>query len=231
MTLDLAMRWTEILLALALTIPTLEHITAGDPRERLLFMLRLPLLVLLAVAPFPSLTPWVCLTLCVVAILALHRFEGPYNGGSDKMSLLILFCLTLAHFLPEPRWKELAFGYLALQLTLSYFISGWVKIRNPDWRTGRALQDVFAFSAYPVAENLRTLADQKSLLLAGSWLVITCELLFPFSLMSKWTLIPFLILAASFHLSNAIFFGLNRFVLVWIAAYPSILWLQARFIG
>ena len=106
-----------------------------------------------------------------------------------------------------------------------------MKIRNPDWRTGRALRDVFTFSAYPVTENLRALADRKALLLAGSWLVMICELLFPLSLASKYTLIPFLVMAASFHLSNAMFFGLNRFVLAWIAAYPSILWLQDRFIG
>ena len=227
MTLDLAMRWTEVLLGLALFLPSLEHVWAGG-KERLLFSARAVLCVAL-VSGFYA--PWVCLAMSGLAILILHRFEGPYNGGSDKMGLLILFCLTLAHFLPEPRWKELAFGYLGLQLTLSYFISGWAKIRNPDWRTGRALRDVFAFSAYPVAENLRALANQKALLLAGSWLVMICELLFPLSLASQWTLIPFLILAASFHLSNAIFFGLNRFVLAWIAAYPSILWLQDRFIG
>ena len=132
---------------------------------------------------------------------------------------------------PSARWQEYVFGYLALQVIFSYFKSGLSKVVHADWRTGRALRDVFAFSAYPVAENLRPLADQKTLLLTGSWLVMICELLFPLSLASQWTLIPFLILAASFHLSNAVFFGLNRFVLAWIAAYPSILWLQDRFIG
>ena len=230
MTLDLAMRWTEILLAIALIMPSVEHIRAGG-KERLLFSLRLILCLLLLYPEIGAYSAYICLAMSGLAVLILHRFEGPYNGGSDRMSLLILFCLTLAHWLPQENWKELAFGYLGLQLTLSYFISGWVKIRNPDWRTGRALRDVFAFSAYPVAENLRSLADRKTLLLAGSWLVMICELLFPLSLASKYTLIPFLVLAASFHLSNAMFFGLNRFVLAWIAAYPSILWLQDRFIG
>ncbi|MBN04016.1 HTTM domain-containing protein [Ponticaulis sp.] len=230
MTLDLAMRWTEILLAIALIMPSVEHIRAGG-KERLLFSLRLILCLLLLYPEIGAYSAYICLAMSGLAVLILHRFEGPYNGGSDRMSLLILFCLTLAHWLPQENWKELAFGYLGLQLTLSYFISGWVKIRNPDWRTGRALRDVFAFSAYPVAENLRGLADRKTLLLAGSWLVMICELLFPLSLASKYTLIPFLVLAASFHLSNAMFFGLNRFVLAWIAAYPSILWLQDRFIG
>ena len=230
MTLDLAMRWTEILLAIALIMPSVEHIRAGG-KERLLFSLRLILCLLLLYPEIGAYSAYICLAMSGLAVLILHRFEGPYNGGSDRMSLLILFCLTLAHWLPQENWKELAFGYLGLQLTLSYFISGWVKIRNPDWRTGRALRDVFAFSAYPVAENLRGLADRKTLLLAGSWLVMICELLFPLSLASKYMLIPFLVLAASFHLSNAMFFGLNRFVLAWIAAYPSILWLQDRFIG
>jgi len=31
-----------------------------------------------------------------------------------------------------------------------------------------------------------------------------------------------------FHLGNACIFGLNRFFWVWLAAYPSILWLQGR---
>ncbi len=227
MTLDLAMRWTEILLGIALFLPSLEHIRAGG-KERWLFAAR-ALLCLALISGFYA--PYVTLAMSGLAVLILHRFQGPYNGGSDRMGLLILFCLTLAHWLPLDNWKELAFGYLGLQLTLSYFISGWVKIRNPDWRTGRALQDVFAYSAYPVSENLRMLADRKNLLLAGSWLVMICELLFPLSLISPYTLIPFLVLAACFHLSNALFFGLNRFVPVWIAAYPSILWLQARFIG
>ena len=227
MTLELAIRWTEILLGIALCLPSLEHLRA-DGKERLLFGAR-AILCLALIAGYHA--PYTALATSGLAVLILHRFEGPYNGGADRMGLLVLFCLTLAHWLPQHNWKELALGYLALQLTLSYFISGWVKIRNPDWRTGRALQDVFAFSAYPVAENLRSMAERKGLLLTGSWLVMICELLFPLSLVSQLTLIPFLVLAACFHLSNALFFGLNRFVPVWIAAYPSILWLQGRLVG
>jgi hypothetical protein len=40
-----------------------------------------------------------------------------------------------------------------------------------------------------------------------------------------------LILAAWFHIANACLFGLNRFVWFWVAAYPSILWLQGRVMG
>jgi hypothetical protein len=37
-----------------------------------------------------------------------------------------------------------------------------------------------------------------------------------------------LALTAAFHLANACLFGLNRFLWVWLAAYPSLIWLQAR---
>jgi hypothetical protein len=37
-----------------------------------------------------------------------------------------------------------------------------------------------------------------------------------------------LCVAALFHLANAVLFGLNRFLWVWIASYPSILWLHGR---
>jgi hypothetical protein len=227
MSLDLALRLTEILLAIAFLQQSFEHLR-GPKSERILFALRL-ILSLLLLAGFQ--TQWVCLALVVNGLLILNRFQGPYNGGSDRMSLLVLCCLCLAHFMPALRWQEYIFGYLALQLVLSYFISGWVKIANPEWRSGRALQDVFLFSAYPVSESLRALASRPRLLRAASWAVMLFELFFPLALFTHATLAAALAIAALFHLANACLFGLNRFFWIWIAAYPSLIWLQYRIFG
>ena len=224
MTLDTALRATEILLALAFLQQSFEHLL--HPRgERLLFGVRavLALFLLWGVAPLP-----VLLALSLHSIWMLHRFAGPYNGGSDRMGLLILYCLTLAHALPPGLAREAAFGYLALQVVLSYFISGQVKLVNPDWRRGVALRDVFAFSAYPVSEGLRGYARRPRLMLAMSWAVILFELAFPASLLHPDLLIAALVAALAFHLANACLFGLNRFVWAWLAAYPSLIWLQDR---
>ena len=227
MSLDLTMRLTEMLLGFAFMLQSIEHFRA--PRnERRLFM---PRFVLSFALLLGYQTPWVCLALIVLGLFMLVRFQGPYNGGSDRMSLLILCCLTLAHFMPTERWQEYIFGYLAAQLVLSYFISGGVKIVNPQWRDGRALQDVFRFSAYPVSESLRNLAARPKLLLIMSWGVMLFELFFPLTLVTEITLIIGLIIAATFHLANACLFGLNRFFWIWLAAYPSILWLQYRIVG
>ena len=226
MSFDLALRATELLLALAFIQQSAEHLV-GRRDEQILFGARLALSLLLLGGLW---APAICLALCVNALFVLHRFQGPYNGGSDRMGLLTLICLTLAHLLPAGL-REYALGYLALQLTLSYFISGWVKVVEAEWRSGRALQDVFLFSAYPVSEDLRALAERPRLLQAGGWAVMLLELLFPLALLAQPALIAALALTALFHLANAVLFGLNRFFWTWLAAYPSIFWLQERAFG
>lgn len=228
MIFEAAIRLTEILLGFAFVQQSIEYLRVADtlfPTNRYLFIARLLLAVLLMVG---FQTTWVLLLLVLIGLVMLHRFQGPYNGGSDRMSLLILCSLCLVHFAPSLYWQEITFGYLSLQLVLSYFISGWVKVINPDWRSGRALCDVFQFSAYPVSESLRAWSNKPRLLFTLSWGVILFELFFPFSLLSVSSLYVALAIAASFHLANACLFGLNRFFWIWLAAYPSILWFQLR---
>jgi hypothetical protein len=103
-----------------------------------------------------------------------------------------------------------------------------VKITNPEWRTGRASRDVLLFSAYPASENFRAGADWPRSVCLASWAVMLFELLFPLALLSPQALVIGLTLAALFHFVNACLFGLNRFFWFWLAAYPSLLWLQQR---
>lgn len=231
MTLDLAIRLTAAMMAAAFVQQSAEHVRARTA-ERRLFVPRLILsLLLLAATAIGAPPPWLLLALVANHVLILPFFNGPYNGGADRMSLLILLCLTAAAALPEVRWREAAMGYLAVQLLLSYAIAGWVKIANPAWGRGDALRDVFLFSAYPAGENVRRLADRPRLLLAAGWAVMLFELAFPLAILSRPALIVALVVAALFHLANACLFGLNRFFWIWLCAYPSILWLQARVIG
>lgn len=226
MTLETAMRATELLLAFAFIQQSAEHLYRPTD-GRILFGLRLALSLALLTG---VLTVWTLSALAVISLVMLHRFDGPYNGGSDKMSVLILWCLLLAHIMPTSYLQKAVFGYLAIQLTLSYFVSGWVKLLNPEWRSGRALRDVFAFSAYPVSEGLRSLSNRPALCWTASWSVILFEVLFPLALFSQPVLIAALTLAAGFHFANACLFGLNRFFWIWLAAYPSLLWFHERIV-
>lgn len=227
MTFEVALRLTEILLGFALLQQSLEHM-AHQPGDRLLFAVRGIVSLALMVGIAPSVAAPLLLA---IGVMLLVRYDGPYNGGSDRMSLLVLICLTGAHLAPTLYWQQVVFAYLAAQLVLSYALSGGVKIVNADWRTGVALQDVFLFSTYPVSEAHRGWAQHRTVLFAASWAVILFELAFPLALLTQTTLILGLTIAALFHLANACLFGLNRFVWAWLAAYPSILWLQAQVIA
>ena len=227
MTFDLAVRLTEILIGFAVFIASMEHM-AGTTKARLFHAAR----AALCVALVAGIAPAVCAAaLLLTGVALLTQYDGPYNGGADRMGLLVLFCLTLANVSPGPVFPRVALGYLAVQLVISYFMSGWVKVVNVDWRTGRALSDVFLFSAYPVGENLRAFSGAHRLMLAASVGVIAFELAFPLMLITPWTLAIALSIGAGFHLANACLFGLNRFFWTWIAAYPSVIWLQHFLIG
>jgi Vitamin K-dependent gamma-carboxylase len=229
MTLELAVRIAETILAFAIIQQSLEFIRGQSP-EKLLAWIRLILASFLLVGFLPV---WMESGLLLIAILLIKRFQGPYNGGSDTMTLLVLLCLWLSHlasivFTDTKLWQEIALGYLAIQLMLSYFQAGWVKVINPEWRSGKALENVFAFTAYPVSQSVRQLAKTPTLMFYMSWAVILFELIFPLAIFSSTALYAALFIAALFHLANACLFGLNRFFWIWPAAYPVLIWFQGR---
>lgn len=224
MTLDFAVRCSEILLAWALIVQSVEFIRyQQDLRGLHLARLVLSFLLLFGVEPLLVET-----FLLLISVRLILRFQGPYNGGSDSMSLLVLICLWLSHLAPNQGWREIALGYLAIQLILSYFQAGWVKLVNPEWRSGSALQQVFAFTAYSVSQSVRKFANYPALMFRMSWAVILFEILFPLAIFSETVLYVFLFVAAAFHLANACLFGLNRFFWIWPAAYPVLIWFQGR---
>lgn len=224
MTLAHAITLTQSLMGLAFLMQSLEHLRSPG-LERLLFGLRIPLCVLLIMG---SGGPWILLPVLALNTLALGRFRGPYNGGSDRMGTLMLLCLCGASLAPREAFQEVAMGYLALQVVLSYAMAGWVKLANRDWRRGLALRDLFAYSAYPVSESIRGLSKLPRFLLGMSWATLLFESLFPLALLSAPSTIAALVVASAFHLGNAALLGLNRFFWIWLAAYPSIIWLQGR---
>lgn len=217
MNTEAALRLIELLVVLAIFQRGLEHLRS-DP---CIFLPQMACAALL----FTGFAPFLAaLGLWVFCMAQLRRFSGPYNGGADKMMLLIVTCLCLAHTMPD--WATYALGYLAIQLVLSYFISGWAKLLETDWRTGDALRRVFAYSAYPTSQNLRFWANRPVLMKAGAWGVIGFELSFPALILHPVSFAFALVVGLAFHLANAFLFGLNRFVWAWAAAYPSLIWFQ-----
>ena len=152
------------------------------------------------------------------------RWRGLFNGGSDSMTLLVSLGLWGARSFPDhPILMKASFAYIAVQVTLSYFVAGWVKFINPEWRSGKAMSIFLKTPRYDSPPALiRQVFEHPKMAFTLSWLLICFELTFPLAWASPVLCLSFISLALPFHLMVFWIFGLNRFVFAWLSAYPAL---------
>lgn len=199
--------------------------------DQISLLLGLQMLAALGLLVFPE--PIFIWILFATTLMINLRFRGTFNGGSDFMTLLILyslgavslFDLNVFSFSSETRSKALFAGlsYIGVQAVLSYFIAGVIKLKNSDWRNGQALTGFLELTIYPQPRILTSLHFNAAL----GWLVLLFECTFPLALLHPFLCLIYLGLGFLFHLGNAFCFGLNRFTWAWLASYPAILFLCA----
>lgn len=146
------------------------------------------------------------------------RFRGSFNGGSDSMLLVVTLSLAVAYTWPEH--ARIALTYCAVQLVLSYFLAGVAKLRDPAWRSGRALAILVELPQYRVPRSLASIIARLTRI--GSWAILAFEIAFPLVFASPLACTILLVIGAAFHIGNALVFGLDRFVWTWLAAYPAL---------
>ena len=168
--------------------------------------------------------------LFLIALLLLFRWRGAFNGGSDFMTLVGLTGLLVAHGVGAyagmaQGWRA-GLWYVALQALTSYFMSGWVKLLRPEWRTGRALPFFLDTGVYgPIAAN--SVLRKPWAARACAWAFTVWEGCFPLALLDIRLAAAFCAVAAVFHFGVFWYFGLNRFFWAWLATFPAILYVAA----
>jgi hypothetical protein len=151
------------------------------------------------------------------------RFRGTFNGGSDSMTLLILMALSIASCAPrQPVLQSACLLYIGVQASLSYFVAGIAKLKEPDWWRGAALASFVLHTPYGAPAWSRALVSRTAVSALLSWSVLAFECLFPLSWADPRACLAFLAIGAAFHVANALVFGLNRFLFAWSAAYPAL---------
>ncbi|MCB0348082.1 MAG: HTTM domain-containing protein, partial [Bdellovibrionales bacterium] len=148
---------------------------------------------------------------------------GSFNGGSDYMTILVLLTSTSAFLLPQ--YSHYIWIYLGVQVVLSYFISGVVKLKQPTWRSGESLLYLIQSSNYQIPDKTKHLITNKKVAAALSWVVIIFEISSPLVLLSPNICFFYLVIATTFHIANFYVFGLNRFIFAWLASYPALVYL------
>ena len=164
----------------------------------------------------------ICLVvLLVIHVLTLLRWLGTFNGGSDYMYLLLLWSCALGLTFPAELGR-LVLYYVSFQLCLSYVKAGWVKITKREWRSGEALGHFLMSPQYMRTRWVESFANSKWLVFLAAWVVMLFELSFPLGLGHAGIAILYMVCGCVFHLINAYVFGLNRFFLTWVVAYPAL---------
>ncbi len=199
----------------------LLDVTSAYPNFLILLLGQVALALVLLLTAEPS-AP-VVLGMLFTSMLIALRWRGTFNGGADYMTVLVLLILSLAGLFRSNESVRLGcLWYLSVQTMMSYFISGAVKLKNADWRTGRALRGFLSGPPYEPPAIFTAISKKPGLMRLSSWVIMLFELSFPLAILNPGLCAAFLCAALAFHVLNYAAFGLNRFLFAWGAAYPAI---------
>lgn len=171
---------------------------------------------------------WALLVL-IVANVALYYRQAFGLDGADQMSFLVLLTVLLCWLLaPDEGVHRIGIWFIALQLALSYFVSGAAKLVSTEWRSGTAIPGILSTYTYGTRLTRRLFVRHRRLSLAVCWAVIVVELILPFGLvLGEQGALTLLAVGLGMHVSIAMIMGLNDFVWGFTAAYPAFYYLAS----
>lgn len=163
----------------------------------------------------------------ILLSLIAHSLRTIYGlDGTHQLYIVIFAGTCIASSFPEESIAfKSAIGFIALQTVISYFSSGVHKLRSVIWRSGDAVVGIFSARMY--GNRWVYLILQKFGLLAFvlSWSIIVFEISFVFVFIGEPKLTIFMLLSGiAFHLSTAVFMGLNNFLFAFLSTYPAIIY-------
>ncbi len=162
--------------------------------------------------------------LFIATLLVSVRWRGTFNGGSDCMTLVVLTGLGLSTWTEDTRWVEGGLWYICIQMCMSYARAGIAKLRDPVWRRGDALGVFVQGAAYAPTPALMALLRPRWTRVVLSWGLILFECAVPLALLHAEFALVIAALGVVFHALNVYVLGLNRFLFIWVATYPALLW-------
>jgi len=170
----------------------------------------------LVLSVFFYFSPFLIFFIALNQLLICMRFRGNFNGGSDMMVFVIATGLIIG--------GKLGLIYIAIHTCYSYFKAGLAKIVQPSWRSGSAISQFLGVSLYSEIQAAgKKLNLHKGTTLFLSLLTLAFELSIPLIFVIPHLGQYYFVAATLFHATIFIFFGLNRFFFIWLAAWPAVL--------
>ena len=153
----------------------------------------------------------------LIAIRSVFGLDGAF-----QMNLVTLAGLWVNAVSPvgsAASWAGLWF--ITVQLGLSYAIAGLTKLGSVEWRNGLAVVGILGTSIYGDLGLFGVVNKRRTLAVVAAWSVMTFEASFaPMCAFGGRALMAAMLMGVLFHLSNAVFMGLNGFLVSFLAVYP-----------
>ncbi|MGO2658251.1 hypothetical protein [Mycetocola reblochoni] len=203
-------------------VARLRGLIAREPVFRALHLGRIGACVVL-VSPVTNNAARAAANLYLVGSTAvLYPIQLNGTDGSDQVSFLVHSAAGLGRAGGSDRTRRAASDFIGAQTTLSYVAGGLTKLPGKDWRTGTALTKIMRTETYGDSRLFRLLSTHPGIGRVGSKAALSWEISFPLLLLSRPTALVALGAGAGFHLFNAAFMGLWRFLLTFVGTYPAV---------
>ncbi|MFI8304002.1 alpha/beta fold hydrolase [Streptomyces sp. NPDC085927] len=165
------------------------------------------------------------LTASTSVLQTRHRYG---TDGSDQVANLVQTATGLARLSKSSQAKDAFLWYVALQTSLAYAASGWVKLLGDKWRDGSALPGVMRTRTYGFESAYRLTQRYPRTAKYLQHGVLAMECLFPVVYLAGGKMTrPMLAAAGSFHVANGFVMGLGRFMTAFPAMHPTVAYTTA----
>ncbi len=169
---------------------------------------------------------WLALGLALAVMIDLLIFVRHPIGLSGSFDISLVTgagLLVAALFVHNSIVQRAAIAFIAAQTILAYLLAGLAKATSPEWRNGEAIEQIFRTKTWGHA-SIHSIVNRFPRTKFGlAWTVIGFEVLFVLVLFVQPSLLlGILATAVVFHLSVAVFMGINSFVFSFTATYPAI---------
>ncbi|MBV1855726.1 hypothetical protein [Catellatospora tritici] len=154
------------------------------------------------------------------------RFRRGIGGnGADQLTFMVLVTFALVLLAGAgPMTQRAGDVFIAAQLCLAYFASGFAKLVSPVWRSGQAIVGILATEGFGMPSVAARLATLRWLAWLMCWTVILWECTFPVVLIAPPPVtLALLAFGVVFHGGCAIAMGLNRFAWAFCGCYSAVL--------
>ncbi|WP_147440512.1 hypothetical protein [Mycetocola tolaasinivorans] len=144
------------------------------------------------------------------------------SDGADQLAGLIHASSALGR-VGRGKNKDLAIGFIGCQIIVSYFASGLAKSFGSEWTNGTAVERVARTHTYGNRKLYEFLRARPRFSEFLTYSTTSLELVFPVIVRSRIGSVLGLAAMGLFHLANSHFLGLGRFLLAFVAGYPTVL--------